>query len=214
MDKIITEKIDLNGDQLDALKELGNIGAGNAATALSQLLEKKVYISIPHLKFLNLSESSPKDFISDPDSVGIAFALKILGLLKGGMLVLFSRESASTMVDIMYRRVLPQGKLLTLTDISAITETAHILCSSYLSAVGEFLGLYQLIPSIPQTAMDRMDKLGGVLMKEFIGNDANYIIPIENQLNIEDIKLDMMVVFVLEYESVMKILKIMKMAGL
>lgn len=208
------EKINLTLEQMDALKELGNIGAGNAATALNQLLGRKVYIDTPKLKFLNIADTVTSDFISEPNEVGIALALRILGVLKGGMLVMFSQKSACLMADILMNRPISATQLLTLLDISAVTESSHILCSSYLSAVGEFLGLYQLIPSMPHAAMDRMDRLGSIFIKKFIGDDISYIIPIENQMVIEDVKINMLVVFLLENESVMKILKIMKMAGL
>ncbi|MBU1998080.1 MAG: hypothetical protein KKE64_01125, partial [Candidatus Omnitrophica bacterium] len=136
------------------------------------------------------------------------------GMLKGGILVLFSQDSASLLVDILMRRPPSSTKLFTISDISAIAESSHILSSSYLSAVGEFLGIYQIIPSIPQTIMDRMDRIASILIKNYVGENINYIIPIENQLNIDGVLVKMYVIFVLERESVNKILKIMKMAGI
>ncbi|MBU1997862.1 MAG: chemotaxis protein CheC, partial [Candidatus Omnitrophica bacterium] len=81
------EKISLTTEQLDALRELGNIGAGNGATALSQLLGRKVYISISRLQFMDLNDVAPTEFINDSNSIGIAFVLKMLGMLKGWILV-------------------------------------------------------------------------------------------------------------------------------
>ena len=139
--------VDLNFSpiQLDALKEIGNVGAGNAATALGQLMK---------------------------------------------------REPGSS-------------ELLTLVELSAISETAYILCCSYLDSVGEMLNHRLLIPSSPQTAIDKMNNLNKVLIKRFIGEDVKYIMSIENKMYIKNIKIDLFVTFLLEYESTKKIFEML-----
>ncbi len=202
------ENLDLNQEQLDALKEIGNIGGGNAATALSQILGKRVSIRIPTIRLLSLGELSGSEFLMQPEEISIAVSLKILGRLQGAMLVLFPKRDALLMIDILMQREIGSTEIFTTIDESALSESAHIVCCSYLNAVGEFLGLYHLVPSITQTAVDRADKLNKALIKRFIGADVRYILPIENHLVIEDIDLNLLVVFLLESESLKKILGI------
>jgi len=197
----------LTNEQLDALKEIGNIGAGNAATALSQLLGKRVCVNVPQAKLLPLEKLSEIEILERPEELTIAVSLRILGKLKGGMLVLFPQKSALTMIDILTQRKIGSTEVFTTVDESALSESSHIICCSYLNAVGQFLSLYQLIPSISETSIDRVDKLTKVVMKRFISQDVNYILPIKNHLVIEDVELDLFVVFLLESESFKEILK-------
>lgn len=202
------ENLNLNNEQLDVLKELGTIGGGSAATALSQILGKKVTITVPQVKLVNAERITASEFLIQPDEVSIAVDLKILGALQGGILVLFSQKSALLMIDILMKREIGSTQLLNLMEASALSESAHILCGSYLNAVGELLELHQLIPSIPQTVVDRMDRLNQLLLKRFTDHNIHYILPIENRLIIEDIQVNLFVIFILEHDSIRKILKI------
>jgi chemotaxis protein CheC len=202
------EEIRLNNEQLDLLKEIGTIGSGSAATALSQILCKRVSIAVPRVSLVSSDRISVTEFLIEPDEVGIAVDLRILGALQGGMLVLFSQKSALMMIDILMKREIGSTQLLNLMEASALSESSHILCGSYLNAVGELLGLHQLIPSIPQTVVDRMDRLNKLLIKRFTHTDIQYLLPIENNLVIEDIEVTLFVIFLLESESIRKILKI------
>ena len=111
------------------------------------------------------------------------------------------------MIDVLMHREIGSTQVFTTVDESALSESSHIICCSYLNAVGEFLSLYQLIPSITETSIDRIDRLTQVMMKRFITNEVNYILPIENRMLIEDIELNLFVIFLLEFESLDKILR-------
>jgi chemotaxis protein CheC len=202
------ENLNLNQEQMDVLREIGSIGSGSAATALSQILNKKVAINVPQVKLVSAERISVSEFLIQPDEVGIAVDLKILGALQGGILVLFSQKSALLMIDILMKREIGSTQLLNLMEASALSESSHILCGSYLNAVGELLELHQLIPSIPQTVVDRMDRLNKLLTRRFTHGGINYLLPIENNLTIEDIQVNLFVIFLLEQESIKKILKI------
>lgn len=202
------ENINLNELQLDALREIGNIGAGNAAIALSQLLNKKVMINVPQIKLLSINDISDSEFMIAPDEVSIAVSLKILGSLKGGMLVLFSQKSALLMIDVLLGRKAGTTQFLTTVDTSAVSESSHILSSSYLNAVGELLMIHRLTPLVSQIAIDKMERLNKLLIKSFIDPNGSCILPIENHMIIEDKEVDLFVTFLLEHESVEKILSI------
>ena len=202
------DNFSLSSEQLDVLKEIGTIGGGSAATALSQIMGRRITIQVPRVKLVNSERISASEFLIAPDELGIAVDLKILGALQGGILVLFSQKSALTMIDILMKRPPGSTQLLNLMEASALSESSHILCSSYLNAVGEMLELHQLIPSIPQTIVDRMDRLNKLLLKRFTTDETQYILPIENNLMIEEMEVNLFVIFILQHDSIRKILKI------
>lgn len=203
------ENINLTNEQLDVLREIGTVGGGSAATALSQLLYKKVSINVPSVDLLSVNLLKSDKFMFQDNDVGIAVSQKILGSLRGGILVLTSEESALLMIDILLHKQIGSTQLINVMEASALSESVHILCSSYINAVGEFLDFHQLVPSLPQMVVDRMDRLNEHLIKRFIDEDINYLLPIENNLIIEDIKLNLFVIFLLEYESAKQLLSIL-----
>ncbi len=202
------ENYNLSNEQVDVLREIGTIGGGNAATALSQLLNRKVTITVPQVRLISPDRIIDSEFLIAPEEVSLAVSLKILGALNGGMVVLFSKKSALLMIDILLKRTLGSTQLLNVIEASALSESAHILSGSYLNVVGELLKLHQVIPSIPQIVVDRLDRLDNLMIKSFIDQKFQYLMPIENNLLIENIQVRVYVIFMLESESIKKILKI------
>ena len=201
-------ELNLTSEQIDVLKEIGTVGSGSAATALSQLLRKKVTIEVPQITVMSHEAVSSKDFTFQSSEVGLAVEFKILGAVRGGMLVLFSQKSAMMMIDVLMKRPGGSTQLLNLLEASALAESSHILSGAYLNAVGELLELHQLMLSIPQTTVDRLDRLNKLLLRRFADEGINYLLPIENKLKLEGVEVDVFVVLLLEYESVKKILNI------
>lgn len=198
--------LNLSNEQLDALKEIGNVGAGNSATALGQMIEKKISIDVPQVKILPLAELSEIKFLQELDDLSIIISLRILGKLNGGMLVLFPLRSALLLIDILSKRQIGSTEIFVTEDESVLTEISHIICCSYLNAVGEFLSLHQLIPSIRETSIDKVERLTKIMIKKFVSDQIHSILPIENHLKVEDIELDLLVIFLLEPPSLQKIL--------
>src|SRR5687768_5532713 len=91
--------------QLDALREVANIGAGHAATALSQMTNRTIMISVPEVNVRPLEEVS--DMLGKPDAVVAAVLMQMMGDLTGRTLVLFPERSAQRLCDILLRR--PEG---------------------------------------------------------------------------------------------------------
>ncbi len=196
-------------EQLDALKEIANIGAGNAAAALSQLLDKKVLIDIPQIKLVSTEAFEKIEFLPKTDCQSVEVFHKILGQLQGGMLVMFPEQSACAMIDVLKTRSAGSTQSFSSTDESVINESSHILCSSYLNAIREILGLQQLIPSIAQTYTGKLSKLATVIAEKFT-QGPEYVLPIENHLIIENIEFSLFVMFLLKSESLQGILEILK----
>ena len=202
------DDLKLTGEKLDVLREIGNIGGGNAATALSQLIGKPVSVTVPQAKLIPINEIINLDLVSKPHEVSFAVSLRILGKLRGGILVFFPEESALPLIDILLHRTIGATEAFNLIDESALSETAHILCSSYLNAVGQFLNLHQLIPSLTEIFVGRVDNLSKAMVKKFIPENVNFILSIENHLAIDDLKFNLFVIFLLDPESLSKILEV------
>ena len=142
---------ELTPNQLDALKEVGNIGAGHGATALSQLLGKKIHITVPKANVLPLSEV-PK-LVGEPNTLVAGLTLSILGDATGKIIVLFPRDSALHLADLLLKQPVGTSKILSEMGHSAIKEAGNILTGAYLSALNEFLGMLLLI-SVPTLVFD------------------------------------------------------------
>ena len=150
------KRLELTEKQLDALQELGNIGAGNAATALSQLLNKKVEMSVPKIDVVPV-EKVPM-LMGAPDSLVIGVYLRVLGDVLGSMLLIFPRDSAFTLIDALRGTKAGSTKILSEMDRSAIKETGTIVAGAYLNALS-VLTRRTLLPCAPNLAFDMMESI-------------------------------------------------------
>ncbi|OFI06517.1 CheY-P phosphatase CheC [Clostridium acetireducens DSM 10703] len=159
--------------QLDALREVGNIGAGNAATALSQLINRKVDMTVP---FVNLV---PFDKVFDSiggEEVVVGVIVRVLGDTPGNILFIFEKDVAFYLVEILIGQ-----KVETLTELSesVICEIGNIISSSYMNAIAKFTNLV-IMPSVPAVTCDM---LGAILSTTFIesGQFDEYVLDIETK---------------------------------
>lgn len=135
--------------QLDTLKEIGNIGAGNAATSLSQLLQKPIEMRVPDVSIIGFDEIA--DVVGGPEEVVVSVFLRIEGELPGCMFFTLSLHSARQLLEsIMVNE--NEGEFDEL-ELSALQEVGNILSGSYLSSLADFTGL-NLQPSVPALAID------------------------------------------------------------
>ncbi len=141
---------ELNNVQLDALKEISNIGMGHAATALSQMIGQTVSLRVPHVTITEISQVP--DYLGGAEKLMVGITLQILGDARGSIMLLFPQESAHRLLCSLLGQ---QGKSLIMNEInvSALKEVGNILASAYLSALGNLLNK-TLIPSVPLLAYD------------------------------------------------------------
>lgn len=142
---------DLTPAQVDALKEVGNIGAGHGATALSQMLGKKIKITVPQATILPLGDVP--NLVGDPQTLVAGLCLTILGDATGKIFLLFPRKSALHLADLLLKKELGSSQILDELGHSAIKEAGNILTGAYLSALNEFLGML-LLMSVPTLVFD------------------------------------------------------------
>jgi chemotaxis protein CheC len=167
--------------QLDALREVANIGAGHAATALSQMTGHTIMISVPQINIAAL-EDIPNQVGSDEEPVA-AVLMKILGDLTGLALLIFPQATALRVAGLMMKR---EG-VATLGEIeqSALREAGNILSAAYLNALSEFMGMI-LLPSPPTLAIDMSD---AVMSSTFVemARGAEYVFCVETEFHLKEL---------------------------
>jgi chemotaxis protein CheC len=167
---------ELTAGQMDALREVGNIGAGHGATALSQLLGKRIFITVPQANVIPLADI-PK-LVGDPTTLVAGLILSILGDCTGKILLIFPRDSALHLADMLLKQQVGTSRILTELGHSAIKEAGNILTGAYLSALNEFLGMLLLI-SVPTLVFDMA---GALLASVTLGmEDVSKVICIETR---------------------------------
>jgi len=136
--------------QLDALKEMSNIGMGHAATALSQMLGETLMIRVPRVTVTDVAKVP--ELLGGAEKLVAGVVLQVLGDARGLVLMVFPEESA---LELLKRVVLrtPTQRVLDEVEESTLKEIGNILASAYLSALGSLLNK-TLLPSVPQFAYD------------------------------------------------------------
>ncbi|MBA4070717.1 MAG: hypothetical protein C0497_02625 [Gemmatimonas sp.] len=140
----------LSARQLDALREVANIGAGHAATALSQMTDETIMISMPRLAVSGVDEL-PGLLAASEEPVA-AVLLHMVGDLQGLSVLTFSHTSAMRLAELMSRRSAGSCTEVGAYEQSAVQEAGNILSSAYLNALAEFMGMV-LLPTPPKLAV-------------------------------------------------------------
>jgi chemotaxis protein CheC len=174
--------MDLKPVQLDALREVANIGAGHAATALSQMTSQRIMISVPRLTVRPLEDVPPH--IGAPEEPVAAVLINMLGDLTGRALLVFPRPTACRVAEILMRK--PAGAIRELGTIeqSAIKEAGNILSGAYMNALSDFMGL-MLLPSPPSLAIDMSRAVLTTAYSQF-QSDPNYVFCVETEFHMRD----------------------------
>ena len=167
--------------QLDALREVANIGAGHAATALSQMVGERIMISVPTINVAKLEDVPPQ--VAAPDEPVAAVLMHMLGDLTGRTLLVFPRRTAIRLAELLLRRPNHQGDF-TEMEQSAIKEAGNILSSAYMNALSDFMGM-MLIPSPPSLAIDMSDAVLTTTYLQF-GGDKDYVFCVESEFVMSD----------------------------
>jgi len=143
---------ELDALQLDGLREVANIGAGHAATALSQLTNRRITVQVPEIRVVPL-EAVP-ELIGKPDQVIAAVVMQVLGDLTGRTVQVFPAATASRLAGILLgRQHVPFPEGFGEIEQSAMREAGNILGGAYLNALSEMLGML-LLSSVPSLAID------------------------------------------------------------
>jgi chemotaxis protein CheC len=144
-------QLPLSAERVDALKEVANIGAGHAATALSLMTGARIMIDVPTINVAPLDELIPG--IADEGSQVVSVLMDMHGSLKGHTLLALPLVTGRRLADLMLRRERRPGiSSLDLLEESALKEAGNILGGAYMTALSEFLGM-TLLPSPPRLSI-------------------------------------------------------------
>ena len=172
----------LKAIQLDALREVANIGAAHAATALSQMIGETIMISVPRINVARLEDVPPQ--VGEPDQPVAAVLMHIMGDLTGRTLLVFPRRTAVRLAELLLRRASPPGEFSEMQQ-SAIKEAGNILSSAYMNALADFMGM-MLLPSPPSLAIDMSTAVLTTAYLQF-GSDKDYVFCVESEFRLNDI---------------------------
>ena len=167
--------------QLDALRELANIGSGTAGTALSQMLGRSVDISVPNAFVLPLADAVEAAGSPDEDVTGVVIPLA--GDMDAVVLLVFPVQDAGTLAGML--GVEPGTE----DAVSALSEIGNILSASYIASLGAMTGL-ELDLTPPQTVTDMLAAIvATVLASRAQGTDTALILDSELQVEGEQCSL-------------------------
>lgn len=157
---------ELSNLQIDALKEIGNIGAGNAATALAQMINTKIDMNVPQINILAFGDVP--ELVGGADNYAVGIYLNVSGKAATNILFLMEVEKACFLVDMLMGRspgsTRPEN--LSELDISAMMEVGNIISATYLNALSMFTQL-SFTPSVPALAIDMAGAILGVILAEY-----------------------------------------------
>jgi len=163
--------------QLDALREVENIGAGHAATALSQMTNRRIMISVPKISVTRLEDVG--GLLGNPDEVVAGILLHMLGDLTGRTLLVFPETAARRLCDLLLGRPIGKTTEFGMLEQSSLKEAGNILCGAYMNALSSFMGM-MLLPSVPSLVIDLS---AAVLTSTYLnfGHDRDYVFCVETQ---------------------------------
>jgi chemotaxis protein CheC len=141
----------LEEHQLDALREVANIGAGHAATALSIMINATVMITVPRISVSRLADMP--SVVTEADEPVAAVLLHMLGDLTGRTLLVFSKEVAVRLAEMLLRREPGSSTEFGKLEQSAINEVGNVLSSAYMNALSAFMGMI-LLPTPPTLSVE------------------------------------------------------------
>lgn len=143
-------EIELSEAQLDALKEVGNIGAAHASSALEQMTAQRITINVPNAYSLPVEEL--QKILGKEDDIIVMLFFKIFGEVEGSIIVTFTEEQAIFLANLLLGKDENDMEMSEEKE-SALKEVGNILTSAYLTAFSTLVG-FNLMPSIPYIAYD------------------------------------------------------------
>jgi len=169
---------------LDKLQEINKKAALNTSRALSKLIDRPVGVEISNATVKKMEKLSP---LIDPEDIVAVIYLPITGGLKGASLLIFPKETAFTLSDLLMKREPGTTKKLTELDKSALKEVGNILSGNYFTTLSNMLQV-KIIENIPRFSFDMF----GAIISQIISNfaqEAEKALIIEIEFTFKPIKL-------------------------
>lgn len=149
--KSFEELNDLNSMRYDILREVGNIGAGNATTALSQLINSKIDMTVPKVELLDFSALA--DVVGSAEAIVVGILLNLSGDIDGMMMFMMEHDAAHRLVNRLVGKDIENNEAFNDMELSALKEIGNIISGAYLSALSSLTNL-KIVESVPFMAID------------------------------------------------------------
>ena len=176
---------DLNEMHLDVLKEIGNIGSGNASTALSAMIGKEIKIKMPAVEILEFQEAV--EHCGSPEELRAAVLIRLKDDISGMILLMVTQEFAEVILNIFFQKENIDLLSLDEGDISALTEIGNIMGSSYMSAIATLAEL-RVGVEIPIFTVDMLGAIMSVPVIEF-GEVGDKMLCIDKSIEIDGVSI-------------------------
>lgn len=185
----------------DVLKEIGNIGAGNAMTALSQMLQCKVDMKVPQVKLLEFAEVG--EMMGGEELIMVGVFLGVEGDITGSMMFMVEEHTARHLIQKITMGMLPDGSEFEEMGLSAMKEVGNIITGAYLNSLSTLTNL-KIFPTPPALTVDMAGAILSVPAIQF-GIFGDKILLIQSQFY-DEVQLDGYFILIPDMESYEKIL--------
>ena len=160
--------------EIDTLREIGSIGTGNAATALSQMLGKEVRITMPEVRIMGYNEAI--EWIGGPEEITAGVLVKLSGQINGIMLSVQQLEFVNLVLDSALKKKIKDYSELKELESSALVEVGNIMISTFINALSGLAGMDVKL-TVPAFTVDMQGAILAVPMAEY-GGQSDYIMTI------------------------------------
>ncbi|MBN1793140.1 chemotaxis protein CheC [Candidatus Woesearchaeota archaeon] len=189
------EKVSLSPMEIDALKEIGNIGSGNASTDLSKLISQKINISLTNLNIVPTDEFFSRFHEVEQAHVAATF-LRVSGDITGSIVTMFNKDKAARLVDMMKKQA--PGTMTEINEESKqyVTKVGLDVTNAYLNALSQFLGIKVALED-PIFAINKKNIILGFMVRLIKSNLQRDILMINTQFEVEgqDLNGEFMLIF-------------------
>lgn len=192
---------------LDVLREIGNIGAGNAMTALSQMLNCKVDMRVPQVKLLGFPEVGA--LMGGEEQIMVGVFLAVEGDITGSMMFLVEQKSAKHLINKIMMGMASEGDEFNEMELSAMKEVGNIITGAYLNSLSMLTNL-KIYPSPPELTVDMAGAILSVPAIEF-GILGDNILLIQSQF-FDETQIDGYFILIPDLDSYGKILSSLGMS--
>lgn len=197
---------EMSNEYFDVLKELGNIGAGNATTALAQMMQCKVDMAVPQVRLLEFKELG--ETMGGEELVMAGIYLGIEGDITGSIMFLLEKQAAKHLVGKLMGFE-SEGEEFTEMEFSALKEVGNIITGAYLNSLSSLTNL-KIFPTVPDVAVDMAGAIMSVPAIQF-GAVGDRMLLIQTQF-FDEVAIDGYFILIPDLESYSKILSALGMA--
>ncbi|MDL2248753.1 chemotaxis protein CheC [Tyzzerella sp. OttesenSCG-928-J15] len=193
------DEFKLNQIHFDVLREVGNIGAGNAVTSLSKMLDRKVDMSVPNVSMVDFADVS--NFIGGPENLVAGILVNLGGDINGIMMFLTEEKYCVPLIQELFGNtgLFGEGEGLNEVVLSALKEVGNILAGAYLSSLADLIQK-KISPSTPSICIDMAGAILSVPAIEF-SKVADQVLLIESVFETMTMDISGYFILVPDFES-------------